>query len=357
MSRHRAQEGPEGIGEVPAEVTLERVADALRGLGFDPLEAPDRLVVSAPGYVTTVWVDHEKPLTLVADCQQRVPVEFEYGSPLARFINTWNHDRVGPVASYRLTDAGDLDVRLRAGILAKFGLSDEQLFQELVDAFEHMAAFSVQLREKFLPVEFDHPLPPTLTRAQDTDALLGAHPSARHLPRGGHRDVSAAPDEYTHGFFGGAEGSPAAEVTAEVCITDLAEALDMLDFSYGLTPEEVIATGVNGVPFAVCIDGEAYARVTAMWDSGRDADTGFLPLWLMCNSVNEESGNLRVYLHEFDGVLHVHVETTCVISAGLSRDQLNNYVISSLVAILGAVDTISTQSQGTSVVNWPAGEG
>ena len=214
MSRHRAQQGPEGIGEAPAEVTLERVSDALRGLGLEPMDAPDRLVVSAPSYVTTVWISHEKPLTLVADCQQRIPVEFEHGSSLARFLDTWNHDRVGPVASYRLTDSGDIDVRLRSGVLAKFGLSDEQLFQELTDSFEHMAAFSLALSEKFLPMEFDHPLPPTLVRAQDTDALLGPHPSGRHLPRGGERDVVAAPDEFSRSFLDG--GSAGGAVTSTV---------------------------------------------------------------------------------------------------------------------------------------------
>ncbi|WP_288831283.1 YbjN domain-containing protein [uncultured Corynebacterium sp.] len=349
MGKHGARGGPPGIGEDVAEVTLPRVADALRGLGFEPLERPDRVVVPAYSHIASFWVSHEKPLMLVGDCQQRIPVDFEYGTALARFLNTWNHDRVGPTASYRLADSGDIDVHLRSGIRIKYGLSDEQLLQELADALEHMASFSLQLRERFLPAGFDHPLPPTLSRAQDAEALLGRHPCERHLPRGGELDVGDVPDLYSP--FDRAAG---AGVCRQVGIPEFEDAFDTLDFAYALTPEEVIATGVNGVPFAVCIDGEAYARVTSMWDSGRDPRSGFLPLWLMCNSVNEKSEGLRAYLHEMDDHLHVHVETTCLISAGLTPHQLDNYVLTSLVAVLGAVDAISTQSQGATVVNWPS---
>lgn len=359
MGKHGPGDDTRGIGDIPTEVTLERVLSALEGLGFDALEGTDRVVVPAHFHTATVWVNHEKPLMLVVDSQQRVPVDFEHGAPLARFINEWNHDHVGPSASYRLADAGDFDVRLRSGIRTKHGLTDEQLLLELADCLEHMASFSLQLRERFLPIGFDHPLPPTLLRAQDTEVLLGRHPRERHLPRGGSQAIGDAPDPFSRAPR--EPDHPDSVVgllpTQRVGMDEVEDTFDTLDFAYALTPEEVLATGINGVPFAVCIDAESYVRVTSMWDTGRTQPADFLPLWLICNGVNEMSSGLRAYLHELDGSLHVHVETTCMVGAGLSPGQLHNYMLTSLVAVLGAVDAISTQIQGTSAVRWPTSGG
>lgn len=349
MAKHRA---PDHRGsDAPAEVTLARAAEALEGLGFEPLQRPDRLVGSAYAYIATVWESFDAPLSLVVDCSQRIPVEFERAGELAAFLNTWNHDRIGPVASAHLMDTGDFEVHLRASVRTKHGLNDDQLASELADCMEYCAAFSVELRSRLVPPEWDHPLPPPLSRAQDAEALLGRHPSERHLPRGGEAEVFEAPDS-----FAGPSGDQR-DIVRAVELARLEEAFDLLDFSYGLTPQDVIATGVNGVPFAACLDGDAghrYARVTAMWDADVPADRGFMPLWLMCNDFNEQAVGVRTYLHEFAGDLHLHAESTVLASAGLSDDQLNAFVVTSLVSILGAVDAISTECDGTSVVNWPS---
>ena len=120
----------------PTEVSLERVAEALRGLGFASVQrddAPDRLVVAALSFTAAVWIDYRQPMALVVDTAERIPTDFEHATALARFINTWNHDRVGPAASYRLAESGDFTVRMRRPIHIKHGLTDEQLGAELVD--------------------------------------------------------------------------------------------------------------------------------------------------------------------------------------------------------------------------------
>lgn len=349
MAGHSAANGPDGIGEHPSEVTLERVAAALRGLGFEALEQPDRLVVPAGSYIATLWINHAKPLMLVADYQERIPVDFTHGTALARFINAWNHDRLGPTASYRLTDAGDLAAHLRTGVRIKHGLSDEQLLRDISAARDDMLAFSAEVRREFLAAEYRHPIPPTLARAQDLEALVGMHPSARHLPRGGELDVTGAPEEFTP-----SAGPRGGFTCQKVGIEHIEEAFDALGFTYDLIDDDILATSINNVPFGACIDGDSHARLTAMWDSGKDARTHFLPMWLMCNSINEKTAGLRAYLHVSGMSLHVHAETTCLITAGLTPEQLHTYVMTSLVSILGAVDTISRQSQGTTAVDWPS---
>ena len=333
----------------PGEVTLERAAAVLEGLGFNPLVRPDRLVIGAHAFTVALWIDYARPMALVIDTAERIPTDFEHAGALARFINTWNHDRVGPWASYRLMESGDVCARMRRGVHIKHGLSDDQLAAELADTLEHAAAFYRQLRERVLDASLDQSLPPQLMRAQDTEVLLGRHPSLRHLPRGGRREVSTAPE-----LFKDVDGP--AGVIAPADIRDLTAALDELEFRYGVGEDGVIATGVNGVAFALTIDGEPgprYARVTGMWDTGRDALDAFLPLWLVCNDVNERTCATAAYLHEFDGAAHMHAESTMLVAEGAAPEQVGEFVVSAMAACLAAIDHVSQQTAGHSVVDWP----
>ena len=333
----------------PDEGTLERAAAVLEGLGFHPLVRPDRLVIGAHAFTVALWIDYARPMALVIDTAERIPTDFEHSAALARFINTWNHDRVGPWASFRLMESGDLCARMRRGVHIKHGLSDDQLAAELADTLEHAAAFYRQLRGRFLDASLDQPLPPQLMRAQDTEVLLGRHPSLRHLPRGGRREVSTAPE-----LFKDVDGP--AGVIAPVDIRDLTAALDELEFRYGVGEDGVIATGVNGVAFALTIDGEPgprYARVTGMWDTGRDALEALLPLWLVCNDVNERTCATAAYLHEFDGAAHMHAESTMLVAEGAAPEQVGEFVVSAMAACLAAIDHVSQQTAGHSVVDWP----
>lgn len=342
MGKHAAPAG----NTHPTEVELERVASLLESLGFEPLVRPDRLVVGAHAFIASFWVDYNRPMCLVFDTMDRIPTDFEHSTALARFINTWNHDRVGPCASYRLAESGDVRVNMRRGIHIKHGLSDEQLAAELIDCFEHAAAFYLQLRERFLDAGLDQPLPPQLMRLQDSDVLLGRHPSLRHLPRDTDPDVAAVPELY----------SAVDDALGPVDVHDLTAALERLAFSYGVDHDGIIATGVNGVAFALTIDGEPgsrYARVTGMWDTGRDALSDFLPLWLVCNDVNERTCATAAYLHEFDGVVHMHAESTFMVAEGATPSQMTEFVISAMAACLAAIDHVSQQVSGQSVVDWP----
>lgn len=330
----------------PTEVTLDRVAVLLEGLGLEPLAGPDRLVIGAHAFTAAVWVDYARPMCLVVDTADRIPTDFEHSTALARFINTWNHDRVGPAASYRLIESGDLRVGMRRGIHIKHGLSDDQLASELIDTLEHAATFYQQARERFLDAGLDQPLPPQLMRKQDSDELLGRHPSLRHMPRGSTHDIGTVPE-----LYGEVE-----EVLSPVDVEDLTAALERLDFRYGVGADDIIATGVNGVAFALTIDGQPgtrYVRVTGMWDTGRDALEDFLPLWLVCNDVNEHTCATATYLHEFDGLIHMHAESTMFAGEGAAPAQVVEFVVSAMAACLAAIDHVSQQASGQSVVDWP----
>lgn len=348
MGRHNAPGDPPPAAYIPRELTLERVTAALEGLGLQALHLPvdpDRVVVGAPTFVATLWITHATPLTLVADFVDRVPTDFAHSGVLPDFLNAWNRDTLGPTASYRLTDSGDYRISLREGVGIRHGLGDVQLVGFLDNAFELAEGFFAQLRESFIPVGFDHPLPPALSRAQDTEALLGRHPSERHLPRGARRGAEDTPDAF--------RGSGDAQDFGPLSIEDLEDTLDKLDFSYTREDDDVVTTSVNGVAFALCIESAGYARVTAMWDTGASYVEGFLPVWLMCNDFNERAAGLRAHVVDVEDDLYLYAEAILSISEGLSTDQRHSFVLASLVGLLGAVDEVSTQVAGASVVRWP----
>lgn len=353
MGKHSAVEDSSGSHAAPTEVTIKRVTAALDSLGLEPLsdpDRPDRVVVAAYAFVATVWFSHSKPLMLVIDFAERIPTDFQHAAGLAEYVNEWNRDRVGPTAFFRLMDSGDCSVGLRHAMKIRLGMTDDQLVAELADSFEYAAAFFTEQRRMFLPAEFDQPLPPSLARAQDAEALLGRHPSERHLPRGRRRgtaDIHDVPDLFQRG------NGHSDDSVERVGLDALAETLDMLDFAYAVTSDEVISTGVNGIAFGLCIDAGRYARISAVWDTAVEATGHFLAFSLACNDLNLKAAGLRAYLVDAEDVLHLHVESTCLITHGLSPEQLHNWVITSLVSILGAVDTLSTEFRGASAVHWP----
>ena len=339
MGRHRRARGrlEDGrIDEPLAEVTLERVAEAFSSLGLEALSRPDRAVVGLPAATITVWISYQRPQTLVVDAVDRIPTAFEAAPALSRWCNQWNRDQLGPVASCRLTDAGDFRVRLRSAIPIRHGLSDSQLLTFLAHYYGQLQSFSTQLRAQTLPIGFDTPLPPALMRAQDHQALV-REPLLIDAPL-------HAPDIYT--------ATPTPVFAQPVDLVALKESLEALDFSYAVT-DGVIATGVNGVTFALMVDAGTHIRVASMWDTGLSEDSAFFSTWLACNDVAERALGVSVYLHEDLETLHVQAETSLLIEDGLSDQQRDNFVITAILSCLGAIDRASVIISGATHVQWP----
>ncbi|WP_018297042.1 YbjN domain-containing protein [Corynebacterium lubricantis] len=342
MGRHRAPE-PAELGQA-RNIDIERVQSALYGLGFDSELGFDRLIISAHDYVATAWIDYSVPLSLVIDSRARVPMHLDFASALAEFLDTWNMERIAPSASYELSDAGTIHIHTRSSAFIKCGLSDNQLQSFLGSALHSIGTFYRELRAEF-ELDDDHlRLPTTIVQEQDHVALNGPHPQGRHLPAGEEPEVYTAPDL--------AEISPNEPIEAFE-FDHVVEPLDQLDFSYAIDEQEIVSTAVNGVGFALCVDSNAYFRITGGWITDFEPEN-FLDLWLVCNDHNEKSVNTTAYTRMEGDTVLLHVETSCDITQGQALDQRSHFVISSLVAILGAMDSLSTQTRGHSIVEWPS---
>ncbi|MHA2789318.1 YbjN domain-containing protein [Corynebacterium sp. S7] len=342
MGRHRAPD-PAELGQA-RDIDIERVHSALYGLGFESELGFDRLVISGHDYMATAWIDYSVPLSLVIDSRARVPMHLDCASALAEFLDSWNMERIAPSVSYALTDAGNIDVHTRSSAFIKCGLSDNQLQAFLGGALHAIGSFYRELKAEF-ELDDDHfSLPETMIQEEDHFALHGPHPMRRHLPRGEEPDVFTAPDL--------AEISPN-EPIEEFEFDHVVEPLDQLEFSYAVDEQEIVSTAVNGVGFALCVDSNAYFRITGGWITDFKPEN-FLDLWLACNDHNEKSVNTTAYTRMEGETVLLHVETTCDITQGLALDQRSHFVISSLVAILGAMDSLSTQTRGQTIVEWPS---
>ena len=135
----------------------------------------------------------------------------------------------------------------------------------------------------------------------------------------------------------------------EVTLERAAAVLEGLGFNPLVRPDRLVI-GAHAFTVALWID---YARVTGMWDTGRDALDAFLPLWLVCNDVNERTCATAAYLHEFDGAAHMHAESTMLVAEGAAPEQVGEFVVSAMAACLAAIDHVSQQTAGHSVVDWP----
>ncbi|SER39226.1 YbjN domain-containing protein [Corynebacterium cystitidis] len=342
MARHRK---PDEIGQAHASaVDLARVAEALTGLGFDNEAEFDRIVIPAHHYVATVWIDHCAPLALVIDARGRVPLDLDYASQLAEALDMWNQERITPTASYRLTSAGNIEIRLRTATWIKHGLSDGQLDTFLGSSLNALGTFAREFRAE-MELDDDHlALPATVMSEQDHQALHGPHPNVRHLSDGESLEVYTVPDEPLI-----AEYEPIDRFVAE----HVTEPLEQLEFSFGLGDDGIVSTAVNGVGFAMCVDGGAYFRITGGWITDFDPQEDFLDLWLACNEYNEVAVGTTAYTRMEDETMLLHVEASVNISDGMALDQRSHFVISALVGILGAMDRLSTQTRGKSIVDWP----
>ncbi|WIM66936.1 YbjN domain-containing protein [Corynebacterium breve] len=341
LAKHRA---PDPQDEFATEVTLTRVAKMLTGLGYETVAEFDRLVISGHDYVATVWISFSAPLALVIDGQRRVPAPFEQASTLAHFLDTWNHDRIAPTASYHMLDTGDLLIRLRSATFIKFGLTDDQLASALTGALNSMNTFSTEYRVHFLANDEDESLPETIKRAQDTEALRGPHPSTRHLPPDEELPVFGAPDPVE------ISGD---EPLDEFEFSHVVEPLDQLDFRYSIADEDIVTTAVNGLGFALCVDSDTFFRVTGVYPTTLDPTHDFLSVWLACNEHNEEAVFTTAYTRVENDTLLLQVETACDISQGMALDQRSHFVVSSLVGILSGMDTVCLQACGYSIIDWP----
>ena len=359
-------------------VTLPRVAVALSALGLHCLYGEDRLVVP--------WNDHilvvrrlmparpSEPATLRFDMVLRQRLEMADMPKVAEVLNAWNQERLDPTVTMALQgDVLDTHVQFRAhsAVVIDLGLSDEQLAtavelgvdtsvlltREMISQFPQLATEGSQVATEIrnrqdrdavrgvldgLPrPNEDLPAPITAEEA----ASRAAHPSGQSRAR----TAAAAREEFREAGVG---ASP-----REVVVEHIQASLTAAGIEKQQVVDELVLAWINGVLFAFYIDNGPSLLIRAFWEVEADPNADRFRLFLVCNDFNTNSGLVKSFTQNDRDGLQVRMEFTVNLSAGQNAAQLKHLVTVGMGQVMAAVDVISTEASGETVVEWPGQDG
>lgn len=400
MSEHA--EGPGGGNpRQPVEVTLAAVRAAGDSFGYSCYVGADRLLFPWGDHRVTAYLlgGHgilaDTPQSLVLEGTLRRELDMSRMNQLATALNTWNQERLGPTLSFSLSDDGDVTLRTRCTVQIRVGLSAEQLADALNQAVETTGLAVLALVEDFPELEFPEGFIPGDPDTSDprydadqvalVDRLPGALPDAidteeEHYEKAlglfeylDEPDVDEAPfenrntaeNETALSHFGGDHPSMSSRHRSPdpfdagenlpylVTLDRVRHVLEELGVSRTRGDDDVIVAWVNDVLFGFFLDNGPSYLVKGHWDPSLDPDRDFMRIFLLCNDWNESSINTKAFCHSDSDGLQVRVEFTAPIGEGLNDAQLSHNTAVAINQVLHALDSISSDAIGESVVHWP----
>ena len=356
-------------------VTLTQVYVAAESFDFHAYVGADRLVFPWRDHQVIAYLDERQPGALVFDTNLRLDAGMEDITELARVINNWNRERLGPTVSMRVGDESQVSIHARSATLTGPGLTEQQL-ADVVRMSMETSRLAVDHIIAELPwlTTADLADDDSFRKDQDTNALSGPLPRDRHIGvneldddvvrlrdidhRRSREDIDPGDtdEEYSasmstdHDW----EDSPASDGDPdEVTLERVREALAGLGIAKTHGDEDVIIAWINDVLFGFFLDNGPSYLIKGHWDPGMDPDADFLRMFLLCNDWNEAATTTKAFCHEDAEGLQVRVEFTAPVREGLTDVQLEHNTAVAINQVLHAIDEISTDATGESAVAWP----
>ncbi|QGU07758.1 hypothetical protein COCCU_09170 [Corynebacterium occultum] len=454
MSQHTP--GPDPTRKQrPEPVTLAAVKAAGESFGYSSHPAGDRLIFPWNDHRVTVFLmggnglPTDDPETLIFDTLVRGELDLSRAADLARVVNEWNRERLGPSLSFRMGPEGNLILHARSALQVRHGLSHEQLAEYLHELMETIQLAVSTLLSEFPELSYEvgpegdtrqesdlvalqEPLPGTLRDNSIPDLPTTSPPPTSDPPpvhvtewpaverkegddqtMSSHNDPdSPNPENEDPGMDSAAEQLsdmeestdttgrhrretdprssetpelPAGEVTwpsstrhslppnetafpeiyndeqsssspqrpFEVTLDRVREALADLGVHKTRGDENVIVAWVNEVLFGFFLDNGPSYLVKGHWDPNLDPERDFMRIFLLCNDWNESAINTKAFCHTDSDGLQVRVEFTAPVGRGLNDAQLGHNTEVAINQVLHALDSISNEAIGESVVHWP----
>ncbi|WP_080794158.1 YbjN domain-containing protein [Corynebacterium pacaense] len=372
---------------LPRPLDLDRVEDAVDELGFQSLTTRDRLLVPHTDYRVFIYFAGETGLALNVEARMRRSLDLSEINLVSVVLNDWNAERIGPKGLVHLDDAGDVEIRFRTSVNVDEGLSTEQLlhfiqlaadtidmavqdtlssFPELAVAGPNSGVLSAEQDESDLGERIAGMIiAPPLTDSENESGTMSTDP-----PDGesddedfdavwedgddswGSADDSAdphSPGQAIHPSLW--PDSP--EYPTEVTLNRIRSHLGDIGVVNTSGEEDFIVAWINEVFVGFFVDNGPTFLVKGHWDPGMDPTRDFVKLFMVCNRWNEQSLYTKAFCHRDEQGLQVRVEFSIPVAQGLTDDQLRHNIALSIHHILKAIDSLSTEATGTSVVDWP----
>ncbi|WIM72241.1 YbjN domain-containing protein [Corynebacterium suedekumii] len=367
-------------------VTLTQVYVAAESFDFHAYVGADRLVFPWRDHQVIAYLDERQPGALVFDTNLRLDAGMEDITELARVINNWNRERLGPTVSMRVGDESQVSIHARSATLTGPGLTEQQL-ADVVRMSMETSRLAVDHIIAELPwlTTADLADDDSFRKDQDTNALSGPLPRDRHIgvneldddavrlreldQRRSQDDEDvladlggdAEPDEEyashmsTHDDSTGGDWDEAARTgTPEPVTIDRVRAtLEGLGIEKTQGGDDVIIAWINDILFGFFLDNGPSYLVKGHWDPNLDPDADFLRMFLLCNDWNEASVTTKAFCHSDDDGLQIRVEFTAPVREGLNDAQLEHNTAVAINQVLHAIDSISSDATGQSAVGWP----
>lgn len=386
---------------LPLPIDLDRVEDAVDELGYQFLASDDRLIMPWPNHRVSVYFGRESGLHLTALARMRRSLDLSTINEIATALNTWNAERIGPATMLHMGDLGEVEIQFRTSLSVDEGISTDQLLHflqltmdtitmsvdSMLETFSELAlsgAGSDELRTEqdeddlvekirglFIPPPVSAPKDESDGMASDSTPSDGSPDEEEDFfssedseDSGDFDDIWDDPSEPTV-WESAEKGTPAgfsshpsvrkdgSEYPREVSLNRIREHLADIGVVKTSGEEDFIVAWINEVFLGFFVDNGPTFLVKGHWDPDMDPERDFMKLFMMCNQWNEHSLTTKAFCHKDSKGLQVRVEFSVPVAEGLTDVQLRHNIALSIHHILRAVDSLSTEATGTSVVDWP----
>lgn len=202
----------------------------------------------------------------------------------------------------------------------------------------------------------DHDAPPGDDDLLDLLALLedGAKDPSTDIPViADHSLDTPGSDSFSESFHIRDGDSERPEYPREVTLDRVRDHLADIGVVKTSGEEDFLVAWINEVFIGFFIDNGPTFLVKGHWDPDMDPDRDFMKLFMMCNQWNERSLTTKAFCHKNSQGLQVRVEFAVPTAEGLTDDQLRHNIALSIHHLLQAVDSLSIEATGSSIVDWP----
>ncbi|MDO5098865.1 MAG: YbjN domain-containing protein [Corynebacterium sp.] len=236
---------------------------------------------------------------------------------VAKTVDEWNAERVGPTAYFTIADDASVHVHFRTSLAVAEPTSAVQLQSFIRTALE--------------------------STTMAVDFFLHHHP-----------ELGEAPSNLGNRFPQHYEQFPAdSEIPTPLTVSRIVAGLSDVDIEIANSTDVSAATWINDIFMGFYVETGPSLLVKGQWDTGCDAEREYMKLALICNQWNENHPETKSFCVTDSDGLQLRVEYIADCGAGCTDGQLVLNIRLAIHCILAAIDYISVEFQGYCAVSWP----
>lgn len=277
----------------------------------------DRIELTFATYDTLVSFQDGFSRNLTVESTMAGSTDLSRINELAEKVSEWNNGYVRPGAYLNFNGDGAIRLNFFCALSVDRGATQKQIGDFLSDSFGSTARASAFFGESF--PELQRPKKTETINFDDNEMVI----------------TKQAPEK----------------LTLERIRAGLAE--------LGINEPDQIGDGfvlsLNNVRFSFAVESGQSLEVAGYWDTELDPATMFMRTFLVCNEFNEKHQESKAVCRTIaDDILQVYVTHDANCAPGINDEQVIHNLSLGIHRVLTAIEHISQELTGTSVVRWPS---